>query len=244
MQLTGNTILITGGGTGIGLALAEEFLKRDNRVIVCGRRATKLEEAKERLPDLETFVCDVSRREQRIGLAEHISLEYPKLNVLINNAGIQQEINLTDAEEIERISQEVETNFTAPIHLTALLTPVLCNNKSAAVINISSGLAFAPIAAMPVYCATKAALHSYSLSLRYQLSRKGIKVYEVAPPIVDTDLDKGARDRRGQTDKGMSPEEFAGLTMDALKNDTLEAAIGSANFLRMKREEAFANMNH
>lgn len=244
MQLTGNTILITGGGTGIGLALAEEFLKRDNRVIVCGRRATKLEEAKEKLPELETFVCDISKQEERQGLAEHIGKEFPKLNMLINNAGIQQEVNLADADEIDRIQQEVETNFIAPIHLSALLTPLLSNNKLSAIINISSGLAFTPLAIMPVYCATKAALHSYTLSLRYQLSRKGIKVYEIAPPIVDTDLDKGARDKRGQTDKGMSPAEFAEQAIEALKNDTLEAAVGSANFLRMKREEAFANMNH
>jgi uncharacterized oxidoreductase len=120
----------------------------------------------------------------------------------------------------------------------------LSKQEDPAIINITSGLAFAPIALMPVYCATKAAMHSFSLTLRHQLSVTQVKVFEIAPPTVDTELDKGERDKRGLANRGIKPEEFAVQALEAIRNDIYEAAIGSAANLRLKREELFNMMNH
>jgi uncharacterized oxidoreductase len=244
MKLSDNTILITGGATGIGLALAEQFLKLGNKIIVCSRRKEKLKEAKSKFPEIETYNCDLSNENERINFTQNVFKNHPGINILINNAGIQREIDLTNPEKIKGFEQEIITNLIAPVHLSALFVPFLKNYPFSAIINISSGLAFTPIARMPMYCATKSALHSYSLSLRHQLKNTSIKVYELIPPTVDTDLDKGGRDSRGMTNKGIKPEEFALLAIDALKNDVYEAALGSASNLKLKREEMFDNLNH
>jgi uncharacterized oxidoreductase len=128
---------------------------------------------------------------------------------------------------------EIDINLTAPIHLSAYFIPDLLKQKDSAIINISSGLAFVPLAVMPVYCATKAAIHSFSVSIRHQLRDTSIKVFEVIPPIVDTELDKGTRDERGQEDKGIPPSEVAKATLKALQKDEYEIAIGMAQNLRM-----------
>jgi len=135
--------------------------------------------------------------------------------------------NLSDGEN------EIEINLTAPIHLSAYFIPDLIKQKESAIINVSSGLGFVPIASMPVYCATKAAMHSFSVSIRHQLKDTSIKVFEVIPPTVDTDLDKGARDERGQEDKGIPPSEVAKATLKALEKDEYEIAIGMAQNLLM-----------
>jgi uncharacterized oxidoreductase len=244
MQINGNTVLITGGATGIGLALVEQFLKEENKIIICGRREDKLKEAKQKFPEIETYVCDLSKESERMKFSELVQNNFPKVNILINNAGIQREIDLTDAEKISGFEQEIFTNLIAPVHLNALFVPHLKNQQNSAIINVSSGLALTPIARMPMYCATKSAIHSYSLSLRHQLKNTSIKVFELIPPTVDTDLDKGSRDLRGQTNKGMKPDEFALLAIEALKNDKFEATIGFASNLRLKREEMFDNLNH
>jgi uncharacterized oxidoreductase len=248
MKTSGNTILITGGATGIGLSLAESFLKAGNEVIICGRRENKLEEAKEKFPELHTRVCDVSKAAERVSLFEWATGNFPKLNVLINNAGIQREVRFASGgESFHPEEHEVETNFTAPIHLTALFTSHLMQQPAAAIMNVTSGLAFIPIAVMPVYCATKAALHSFTWSLRHQLKNTSVKVFEIVPPIVDTDLDKGARDRRGQTDKGIQPEEVAEATMKAFANDELDCLVAGAggllNASRNNPQPVFERMN-
>jgi uncharacterized oxidoreductase len=127
---------------------------------------------------------------------------------------------------------EIETNLQAPIHLSALFIPHLMEQKEAAIVNISSGLGFVPIAIMPVYCATKAALHSFSLSLRHQLRNTTIKVFEIIPPTTDTELDRGARDKRRQADRGIRPEVVAEATIEAVDKDNFETAVGQAQFLR------------
>ncbi len=243
MQTSKNTILITGGATGIGLGLAEKFLMQDNIVIICGRRENRLKEAQEKIPSLNIRVCDVTKVADRLSLVKWVLENFPKLNILINNAGIQHNFDLNSPIDIVAVQEECDTNFIAPIHLSNLFTDHLKKQPESAIMNITSGLAFTPLAFMPVYCATKSALHSFTLSLRYQLSNTSIKVFEIAPPIVDTELDGGARDQRGQHDRGMKPEEFARHAIAAINNDVYEAAIGFAANLRTKREDLFNQLN-
>ena len=234
MNIKGNTILITGGSAGIGLALAERFLKENNTVIICGRNEQKLEEAKLKFPEIHTLVCDISKEEERISLYKKAVEEFPKLNVLINNAGIQQRINLSKLQESWSYYQkEIATNLEAPIHLVTLFIPHLEKQKDAVIANVSSGLAFTPMAAAPVYCATKAAIHSFTMSLRYQLLDSGIKVIEIAPPAVSTDLG-GPGLHVGMP----SPEEFAEGVFKGLENGDQEIGYGTSEArLRMSRDE-------
>jgi uncharacterized oxidoreductase len=171
-------------------------------------------------------------------------VNHPETNVLINNAGIQHSYNLMKPVDPDLVRTECETNFIAPVHLCSLFIEQLHGKKNAAIINISSGLAFTPLAFMPVYCATKAALHSFSLSLRHQLLKTGIKIFEIAPPTVDTELDRGERDSRANSHRGIKPEEFAVEAIVAIKNDKFETGIGQAENLRIKREEMFGMLNH
>jgi len=244
MKMTDNTVLITGGATGIGLALAEQFVRLGNNVVICGRREASLREASKKLAGIHLISCDLSLSDERKKLAEWTLKNYPETNILVNNAGIQNYINLKDPLNIDLVRLECEINFIAPVHLSNLFLGQLIKQEDPAIINITSGLAFAPIALMPVYCATKAAMHSFSLTLRHQLSVTQVKVFEIAPPTVDTALDKGERTRRGVSDRGIKPEEFAVQALEAIKNDVYEAAIGSAANLRLKREELFNMMNH
>jgi uncharacterized oxidoreductase len=235
MQTSNNTILITGGATGIGLALAVEFLDKGNEVIICGRRENALNEAKSKYPKLHIHQSDISKIEERKSLASWTIQNFPKLNMLVNNAGIQREFLMDDINVADKFAteNEIEINLTAPIHLTMLLLPHLKQQENSAIINISSGLAYVPISIMPVYCATKSALQSFTKSLRYQLHNDNIKVFEVSPPVVDTELDKGARDQRGQTNKGLKPEVVATETLKGLSNDNYNISVGQVKILRI-----------
>lgn len=234
MNISGNTILITGGATGIGFALAEAFMKAGNGVIICGRREPKLQEAKQRLPTLQVKRCDVAREDDRKSLFQWVTLNFKNINVLINNAGIQREIDFTKPNTADSLTaeDEVAINLTAPIHLSALFVPHLMNQREAAVVNISSGLAFIPLAIVPVYCATKAAIRSFSLSLRHQVRNTSIKVFEVIAPTTDTELDRGARGRRGQEDRGVPALQVAEAVLQGMANDQYEITIGLADTLR------------
>lgn len=223
MNLSANTILITGGASGIGFAFAERFLKAGSKVIICGRREEKLLEAKEKYPQLHTRVSDVAEAGERIKLFEWATSEFPDLNVLINNAGIQRRISLTDSEDWEQTQTEIAVNFEAPIHLSRLFIPHLRERKNPAIINITSGLSFAPLANVPVYSATKAGLHSFTLSLRHQLFESPIEVIEVAPPAVDTDLG-GV----GLHTFGVNVDEFADAIFERMAKGETEIAYGSA----------------
>jgi uncharacterized oxidoreductase len=248
LRMSGNTVLITGGATGIGLSLAEELISAGNEVIVCGRREEKLKEARLRLPGLHTKRCDLSVESERRGLFEWVSNAFPRINVLVNNAGIQRVIDLRKGTvDLSSGDDEIEVNFKAYVHLAALFTPQFLIRKESAIVNVSSALGFVPIAIMPIYCATKAAIHSYSMSLRHQLRGTPVKVYEVIPPTVDTDLDRGARARRGQTEVGIQPPEVAKATMAGLEADNYEIVIGEARNLREASSEGvrriFEGMN-
>ena len=248
MKTTGNTILITGGATGIGLALAEAFLKAENEVVICGRREQKLLEAKSKLPKVHIKTCNVADPKEQTALFQWTIANFPQTNILVNNAGIQRQIDLKKGiAELESDEDEIETNLHAPVVLSALFIPHLVQKSDAAILNVSSGLGFAPLAFMPIYCATKAAMHSFSLSLRHQLKDTTVKVFEIIPPTVDTELDKGARARRGQMDRGIDPKEVAQAAIEALKKDEYEAAVGRAQYLRSESrkdpEKLFQMMN-
>ena len=242
MQLSNNTVLITGGASGIGLALAERFIQAGSEVIVCGRRESVLAQAKQNVPALHTVACDVSNSAERKALFARVTREFPNLNVLINNAGIQRRISLLEAEPWEQTRQEIAINLEAPIHLSQLFSSHLQGQPKAAIINVTSGLSFAPMAGAPVYCSTKAALHSFTQSLRHQLSETPIEVIEIIPPAVNTDLGGP-----GLHTFGEPLDEFADAMMKGLEEGTPEIAYGSAQkSSRASREELdamFARMN-
>jgi len=185
MELSNNKILITGGATGIGLGLTERFLKEHNTVIICGRREAALQAVADKHPAVITRVCDLSVEADRIGLYNWIQQEHPDLTVLVNNAGIQQWMDITDDDFYSRAEAEVITNILAPIHLTSLLVKLPALKT---VINVTSGLSFSPLAKVPVYSATKAFFHSFTLSLRHLLKARHIEVIEMIPPALNTDL--------------------------------------------------------
>ena len=192
MKLSGNKILITGGATGIGSGLMQRFVQENNTVIICGRRESTLKEATQKFPSVITRVCDLSIAGERENLFNWIAKEHNDLNVLVNNAGIQQWMSITNDDFFQRAKDEIAINIEAPLHLISLFLDLKALNT---VINVTSGLAFAPLAKVPVYCASKAFLHSFSLSLRYMLSSKNIEVIELIPPALNTDLGgKGIHD--------------------------------------------------
>src|SRR5882724_3568884 len=177
MDVSSNTILITGGASGIGLALAERFLLAGSQVIVCGRREDKLREAQAKHPDLQIRVCDIAVPAERVALLEWATREFPALNVLVNNAGIQRRVHLAagilpknNNDEWEQTQREIAINFEAPVHLSSLFVQHLLKQQRPAIMNVTSGLAFSPLVAAPIYSATKAALRSFTLSLRHQLA--------------------------------------------------------------------------
>ncbi|MFI5154207.1 MAG: SDR family oxidoreductase [Chitinophagales bacterium] len=243
MNLSGHTILITGATSGIGLGLAEKFLELDNQVIICGRREERLRKIKDIFPSIESRVCDMSDKEARKNLFDWTISNYPAIDVLVNNAGVQLAVNLQQEVNLDKVHEELEVNFVAPVHFSSLFTPYLEKAKEPAIINISSGLAFAPLAFMPIYCASKAAIHSYSLSLRRQLRNTSIKVFEIVPPSVDTELGHERRASKTLTHGGIPVKEFVEATMELLKKDQLEGAVGQAIGLYTKRESMFETMN-
>jgi uncharacterized oxidoreductase len=185
MNIANNKILITGGGSGIGLGLTERFIKENNTVIICGRRASVLKTVKDQFPSVITRVCDLSKAEERVGLYEWIAEEHADLNVLVNNAGVQQWMTVSDEDFFVRAQDEISVNIEAPLHLTSLFIKLPSINT---IMNVSSGLSFVPLTKVPVYSATKAFFHSFTLSLRHLLKSKQIEVIEIIPPALNTDL--------------------------------------------------------
>jgi uncharacterized oxidoreductase len=231
MQLTGNTILITGGGSGIGRGLAESLHQLGNQVIISGRRPDALAETIKANPGIASLTLDVNDPEAIRSFAARVTTEYPSLNVLINNAGIMKAENLRDLPTGLADSEAViTTNLLGPIRLTAALLPHLQKQKKAAIINVSSGLAFVPLPVTPTYSATKAALHSYSVSLRVQLAGTPVEVIEIIPPAVATDLTPG----RTPNERMMSLPDYIEQTMQILKMQPTpsEICVEHVKFLR------------
>jgi uncharacterized oxidoreductase len=243
MKTTGNTVLITGGSSGIGLGFAEEFLRLGNKVIICGRSEERLKKVQEKNAGIIIRKCDVSVTKEREELFAWVSSNHPATNVLINNAGVQLGTDIAQPLDMKRVNAEIDTNIIAPLHLSSLFIPLLKTKSEAAIINITSGLAFAPLAFMGIYCATKAAMHSLTLSLRHQLRNTSIKVFEIAPPSVDTELGHDRRTDKTQSHGGISVPEFLKEAMEGISGDVFETCVGHAKGLRAKREDAFGFMN-
>lgn len=192
MKLKNNTVLITGGSSGIGLELARILVAKQNKVIICGRSEQKLNQAKNEIPELETYQCDLSDKRQCKQLADWINEKHSDLNILVNNAAIVNRTNFVDdSQSLEKLESEVQTNLFAPVRLTKLMYPVLNKNTNSAVINITTGLIYTPRAIYPFYNATKAALHSFTQVLRFQMNGSNCKVIEVMFPAVDTPWHNG-----------------------------------------------------
>lgn len=234
MKMDSNTILITGGSNGIGFELASQLLKLGNTVIITGRDQARLDLAKKKLPAIHTFQSDVSDPQAISVLFENVISAFPQLNVLINNAGIMRKINLHDKEtDLIDISREVETNLNGPIRMVKQFLPHLKKQPYAAIMNVSSGLAFVPLPISPIYCSTKAGLHSFTKSLRVQLKNTNVKVFELAPPLTQTSLVDSfdADDMSGV--KAMSVTDMVGQAIKGFQQDRFEIRPGQSNALKL-----------
>jgi uncharacterized oxidoreductase len=236
MKLTGRTILITGGSTGIGLAFALKFLGLGNQVIVTGRRPSILDELKANYPKLHTIQSDVADPAQIAILAQRVKSDYPKLDVLMNNAGIMLHKNLrVPAADLDGLTTEMDINLGGVIRVTSAFIDILTANKGT-LINVSSALAFVPLSSAPIYCATKAAVHSYTQSLRFQLEESGVEVVELMPPAVKTALSADLPE--GGTVSLMTTDELIKQTFAAFRKGKLEIRPGQANLLALMRRLA------
>ena len=220
MNLSNRTVLVTGGTSGIGLGIAEAFQRAKSRVIVCGRNREKLSKVREKFQDITVLPCDVGDAKQREKLTSEVLRHFPDLDILVNNAGIQRYIDLKKGyEELKSGEDEIAINFVATLELTALFIGHLMKKPSAAVINVSARIGFMPMQNTPVYSATKAAIHTYSLVLRQQLKDTPVKVIEIVPPMVDTDLNKEGRDAAHVKFRGISVTEYIPTIIKGLEND-------------------------
>lgn len=223
MKIAGNKILITGGGTGIGLGLTERFIREHNTVIICGRRASTLKDIANRFPSVITKACDLSKGEQREDLFQWVSENHADLNVLVNNAGIQQWMSVADQNFFRQAKDEIAINVEAPIHLVSLFLHLKSLDT---IINVTSGLSFVPLTKVPVYSATKAFLHSFTLSLRQLLKSVNINVIEMIPPALNTDLGG-----KGLHDSAPPVNDFIEAVFEQLKQGKKEIVFGFSEWV-------------
>src|SRR5271157_5044894 len=235
MKLSNRTILITGGSAGIGLAFAIKFAELGNEVIVTGRRRAVLDDVKAKYPKLHTIQSDVADPAQIATLAVRVKADFPKLDVLMNNAGIMIYKNLkAPAPDPAGLMAEMNINVGGVIGMTSAFIDILTANKGT-VINVSSGLAFVPLPAAPIYCATKAAIHSYTQSLRFQLEETGVEVIEIMPPAVKTDMTAELVEGGASV---ITTDELIKKSFAALKAGKLEIRPGQSNQLAFLRRLA------
>jgi short-subunit dehydrogenase involved in D-alanine esterification of teichoic acids len=228
MRLTNNTILITGGSSGIGLALLKAFYESKNKVIIAARDNAKLEAVKKQFPDIDIFQCDLTKQSDIDSLVVFIERDYPSLNMLFNNAAIQYNYSfLTEPNIIKKIEYEISANLTSVIKLCSLLLPTLLKNDNAAVVNVSSGLALSPKKSAPVYCASKAAIHNFTKAFRYQMETTNLKVFEILPALIDTPMTEG----RGKSK--ISPDLLVAEFLQDFKNNKPESYIGKTKLLKL-----------
>ena len=241
MKITDNTILITGGGSGIGRGLAEAFHRLGNQVIIAGRGQKALDETTAANPGMKSVTLDVSGPKSIQSFADQVTKDYPSLNVLINNAGIMGPENLLEtSNDLSTAEKTITTNLLGPIRLTAALLPSLRKQPHATIMNVSSGLAFVPFAVTPTYCATKAAIHSYTQSLRYQLKETKVEVIELIPPYVQTML---MGDQQANDPRAMPLDEYIDEAMSILKTepDAKEVCVKKVYPLRFSAEHGQQN---
>lgn len=233
MKLQGKTILITGGTSGIGFELASQLSQLGNTLIVTGRNAEGLAAAKRLLPGLHTFQSDVSDPAAIETLCHAVVTRFPALDVLVNNAGIMRNLDLNKDRALTDVTREIEINFSGPVRMVQQFLPHLRNRPGAVIVNVSSGLAFVPLPLSPICCATKAAMHSFSQSLRVQLADYGVTVIELAPPGVETPLFRGEFEEAMKGQKGMDVSVLVKRAVAGIEAGKLEIHPGIANVLKM-----------
>ncbi|MDO9418803.1 SDR family oxidoreductase [Pararhizobium sp.] len=235
MNMTGNTILITGGGSGIGRALAEAFHRLGNQVIISGRRAGVLKEVTDANPGMAALTVDMGDADSIKAFAETLIKNHPSLNAVLNNAGIMKPEDIKGADYLAIAEETIATNLLGPIRLSAALLPHLQAQENAAVLTVSSGLAFVPMALTPTYSATKAAIHSYSMALRHQLKDGNVEVIEIAPPYVQTEL---MSEQQASDPNAMPLADFITEVMDILSQqpDSGEVIVERCKPLRFAAE--------
>jgi uncharacterized oxidoreductase len=234
MKMSGNTILITGGSSGIGMELARQ-LASDNVVIITGRDRLRLEAAGVELGNVHVVQSDANDPKAIAELCETLTRQFPALNVLVNNAGIMRKISLRDgAEDLTDVVREIETNLNGPIRMVAQFLPHLKQQSSPVIVNVSSGLAFVPFPLSPIYSAAKAGVHAFTQALRFQLKNTNVKVFELAPPGTETPLFRGDFDEQDLASvSGMDVRKLATLAISGLKKDVLEIRPGLSNVLKI-----------
>jgi len=243
MILRGRTILITGGTSGIGRSLALELDRAGNSVIICGRDQDRLAAVRDQAPSIVTRRCDLASAEQREELAEWLVKEHPALDTLMNNAAVQYRFDVTQPIDLVRTQHQIEVNLVAPLHVSSLLASHLAARPGAAIVNMTSALAFLPLVEIGLYSATKAAMHSLTISMRYQLKGLGIQVVEILPPKVDTMIGAELREDPTQTQGGMPVPEFVVQALAGLESGSDEILIGLAVRAKADPEAVFRTLN-
>ncbi len=225
MKMTGNTLLITGGGSGIGRAMAEAFHKLGNQVVISGRRQQALDEVTQANPGMKSLTLDITDAGSIEAFAGQITEQFPALNVLVNMAGVMKNEYLLGPAAVRVAEDAVATNLLGPIRLNAALLPLLMKQPAAAVMTVTSGLASVPLFMTPTYCATKAAIHSYTQSLRWQLQDTSVQVIELVPPYVQTGL---MGERQASDPNAMPLADYIAETMSILTSspDVTEVLVG------------------
>jgi len=251
MRTHSNTVFITGASSGIGRGLAEALHKLGNRVVISGRREAALKSICEANPGMRYFALDVTDSGSVRDVARKVAEEFPDLNCVFNNAGVQKghDFAAGDVLDEQAVLEEVNTNLLGVIRVASAFLPHLRGQPSSTLVNVSSGLAFVPLARFPVYCATKAAVHSFTMSLRHQFKGTGVKVIELVPPYVATELGKESKAGGQFGPQPMPLEAFIAETMKGLEGDADEVVIGDARKLVAAAggdsvQKAFSGMNH
>ena len=231
MKLRERTVLVTGGTSGIGRELAAQLLESGNRVIVTGRDSRRLDDTRQALPGVHAIQSDVSDPAAIAALFSRVSNEHPPIDVLINNAGVMRNLDLLKSDGIHDLTLEIDIGLSGPILMTQRFLPQLLSRPQAAIVNITSGLAFVPMPLSPIYSAAKAGLHAYTRSLRAQLAESRVAVFEVAPPGVETPLFRGefAEEMKGQ--KAMPVDQLVRHAIAAIESNRAESTPGPAKAL-------------
>ena len=230
MNLSGRTILITGGSSGIGLELAKQLVAKGNTVVITGRDERRLAETKSKLP-VHTFVSDAGNPADVEQLQKAVAANFPNLDMLINNAGIMRNLDLTQSRELADVTKEIEVNLEGPIQMVQAFLPQLKAKPNALIVNVSSGLAFVPFALSPIYSAAKAGLHAYTRSLRAQLMRSKIRVVELAPPGTETPLFRGEFEKEMKGQKAMDVQALVKQALAGIESGKTEIRPGLSNIL-------------
>ncbi|MCB0407782.1 MAG: SDR family NAD(P)-dependent oxidoreductase [Bdellovibrionales bacterium] len=232
MKIKNKTILITGGSSGIGLEFAKQLYQQENKVIITGKNSEKLERIKKDYPHLKTIKSDVSQSNEIASLFQYIVKHYSDLSILINNAGIGKKIDLTQSHNVNLLNEEILVNLYGPIVMVNQFLPLLLKLPEAAIINITSALAFSPYPAVPIYSATKAGLQSYTSSLRMQLRNTSVKVFEIAPPSTQTEMLNGFGSRELKNINIMSPQKLVKISLEKIEQNQEQICPGQTAQLK------------